>query len=78
MGWIENAIRQRMPVSLGVNLRDSMGRDAASPPTASDDVIGRLRRLGALRDTGVVTADEFDDQKRRILGESATTSRTGE
>lgn len=78
MGWLENAIRQRMPVSLGVNLNDAMGRRTSAPPSGSDDVIGRLERLGALRDTGVITAEEFETQKHKILGERATTSRTGE
>jgi hypothetical protein len=71
MGWLETAIRQRMPVSLGVNLEDGMGRGSALPP-GGDDVIGRLERLGVLRDTGVITTDEFEVQKRRILGERAT------
>jgi hypothetical protein len=34
-GWLENAIRQRMPVSLGGNLNDGMGRGIASPPTTT-------------------------------------------
>lgn len=78
MGWLENAIRQRMPASLGVNGNDTMGRATAIPPTGSHDVLGRLERLGALRDTGVITTDEFETQKHRILGEGAKTSRTGE
>ena len=36
------------------------------------DTISRLERLGRLRDTGVITADEFTREKGRILGESAS------
>jgi len=38
-------------------------RPAANPAT----VIEQLTQLGQLRDAGVLTADEFDAQKQRIL-----------
>jgi hypothetical protein len=47
----------------------------APPPPATgggggggDDVIDQLRQLGELRTAGVLTDQEFADQKRRILG----------
>jgi hypothetical protein len=41
---------------------------AAPPPAAStDDMIEQLRRLGELRDQGVLTDEEFAAQKARIL-----------
>jgi hypothetical protein len=40
-----------------------------APPPAADDTISRLERLAKLRDTGVITPDEFEGQKRKILGE---------
>jgi hypothetical protein len=39
-------------------------------PAGDDDPIARLERLGALKASGVLTEDEFQAQKRRILGES--------
>jgi hypothetical protein len=45
-----------------VRVRDR--RDASGP-----DTIARLERLGALRDSGVLTRDEFERQKVRILSE---------
>lgn len=33
-----------------------------------DDQLARLARLGQLREAGVLTPDEFEQQKRRILG----------
>lgn len=33
-----------------------------------DDVLDQLRELGELRSAGVLTEQEFEDQKRRILG----------
>ena len=39
---------------------------AAAPP--GDDMLARLEKLGKLRDSGVLTAEEFDAQKKRILG----------
>jgi hypothetical protein len=37
---------------------------------SGDDVISQLERLSALRASGALTDDEFESQKRRILGES--------
>jgi hypothetical protein len=36
----------------------------------NNDVASRLERLGALRATGVITADEFETHKHRILGDN--------
>ncbi len=44
---------------------------AAPPPAApaaeQEDVLSQLERLGALRDAGVLTEEEFAAQKARIL-----------
>ena len=40
---------------------------AAAPP-AEEDPIERLEKLGELRDKGVLTEQEFEAQKTRILG----------
>ncbi|TDK88527.1 SHOCT domain-containing protein [Mycobacterium paragordonae] len=37
-------------------------------PAASQDPLDRLERLAALKDRGVLTDEEFEQQKRRILG----------
>lgn len=41
--------------------------DATAPTAASDDRIGRLEKLRELRDSGVLTEDEFQAQKAKIL-----------
>ncbi len=33
------------------------------------DPVDRLERLAALKDRGLLTDDEFEQQKRKILGE---------
>jgi hypothetical protein len=38
----------------------------AAPP--EDDPIARLRELGALRDDGILTDEEFAAEKRKLLG----------
>jgi len=45
---------------------------AAAPPAGgiSDATIDQLKQLGQLKDAGVLTADEFDEQKRKLLGAS--------
>jgi hypothetical protein len=34
-----------------------------------DDPVAKIERLGELRDKGLISQSEFDDQKRRLLGE---------
>ncbi|MFE9811002.1 SHOCT domain-containing protein [Streptomyces sp. NPDC005227] len=44
---------------------------AAPPPTPADDMtskIDQLKQLGDLKNQGVLTEAEFEEQKRRILG----------
>ena len=38
------------------------------PPAQSDDYITQLERLGALKDQGILTEEEFAAQKAKILG----------
>jgi Short C-terminal domain len=40
---------------------------AAGPGASTDDRIGRLEKLGELRDSGVLTEEEFQAQKAKIL-----------
>jgi hypothetical protein len=40
----------------------------APPPPPAADPIARLKELGELRDSGVLTEEEFAAQKARILG----------
>lgn len=40
---------------------------APSPEMQQPDVLETLRRLGELRDQGVVTSDEFDRKKAELL-----------
>jgi hypothetical protein len=41
---------------------------AAAAPASQDDTISQLERLGALKDQGVLTDEEFQAQKAKILG----------
>lgn len=41
---------------------------APAPPAAGDALLDQLQKLGELRDTGVLTEEEFATQKARILG----------
>jgi hypothetical protein len=42
---------------------------SAQQPSADRDPLADLEKLADLRDRGVLTADEFEAQKRRVLGE---------
>jgi len=41
---------------------------AAPGDTGKDDTLSQLERLASLRDSGALTDEEFEQQKRRILG----------
>ncbi len=62
---------------MSANARASAGRPRASSARPSrslrrrppeDDTIGKLKELGELRDKGVLTDEEFAQQKARLLG----------
>jgi hypothetical protein len=40
---------------------------AASSEREADDVFEMIRKLGELRDSGLLTADEFDAKKAQLL-----------
>jgi hypothetical protein len=40
----------------------------AAPPVLSDDVYDQLKKLGELREAGILTDAEFDAKKTQILG----------
>ncbi len=41
----------------------------APAPAASDDPIAKLKELAQLKDQGILTEAEFDDQKAKILAQ---------
>lgn len=55
--------------------REIRQRSAAGPSAPDLDAVSRLERLAALRDAGHLTAEEFAEQKGRILGPSVRGSR---
>jgi hypothetical protein len=40
----------------------------AAPPQQEEDPIEKLREYAKLRDDGILTDEEFEAQKRRLLG----------
>ena len=52
-------------------LRDAVQEAIAAPvsDSAQADVIDQLRRLGELRDSGVITQAEFEAKKASLLGQ---------
>jgi hypothetical protein len=41
---------------------------ARQPELSQEDTIEQLKKLGELRDSGVLTEEEFQKEKRKILG----------
>jgi TPP-dependent pyruvate/acetoin dehydrogenase alpha subunit len=46
-----------------------MQQQALGAAQAQQDPIDRLERLAALKDRGLLTDEEFEQQKRKILGD---------
>lgn len=46
----------------------AMNPAAAAPAAGGDDVVAQLERLDALRQSGALSQEEFDSQKRKLLG----------
>jgi len=44
------------------------GPPPAAAPAGGDDPIAKLKELGELRDSGVLTEEEFAAQKAKLLG----------
>ena len=40
----------------------------AAPPPSNEDVVSQLERLGALKAQGLLTEEEFNAQKAKLLG----------
>ena len=59
--------QQAMAALQAANIQATQAQPAAPPPS---DPIDRLERLAALKDRGLITDEEFDQQKARILGEA--------
>ena len=45
------------------------GRPAAAPADDSDELINKLKELASLKDQGILTEAEFNDQKAKILAQ---------
>ena len=57
---------------IAARMRDARERRLASrgagpPPSPGEERVSQLERLGQLRDSGVLSADEFAAEKKRIL-----------
>ena len=52
---------------LTVDRSDAVVTTYGAPSPAEDDTIAKLERLAALRESEVLTEEEFAEQKRRLL-----------
>lgn len=70
--WI-NTLPELAEVTATVKGAMSRSKNVDSAPAATanaggaDDVFGQLRQLGELRDSGVVTTEEFETKKAQLL-----------
>jgi hypothetical protein len=62
--WIKNAAELANVVKTA---RERMGQPAV-PAKSETDPVEQLRKLGELRDAGIVTPEEFERKKEELLG----------
>jgi hypothetical protein len=62
--WIKDA--QALGELVGV-VKARMGSKAETPVGTEPDVMDQLRKLGELRDAGVLSTDEFESKKAKLL-----------
>jgi putative oligomerization/nucleic acid binding protein len=65
MRQVEQALGQ-----FGMQMPQGASAGFSGPQAEGDDPIAKLERLAALRAAGVLTEEEFQQQKRRVLGET--------
>lgn len=53
----------------GKKMAEDLRREQAAPRTDSDETIEKLRKLAELRDQGVITGEEFQQLKERLLAQ---------
>ncbi len=75
MGQVVNGLSVRIQTkSIAINptvaLGEGQGEAQSEIPAPSTDRIGQLERLQKLLESGVLTRDEFDAEKQKILGEN--------
>jgi hypothetical protein len=55
------------------------GAQPGQPPAAAGDAdLERIKKLAELRDSGAISAEEFEAEKRRVLHHPTNGSTTGE
>jgi hypothetical protein len=65
---VSNRVSRRQGGRWAAQDQQQMYEQQPAPGAAGEDTIAQLRQLAALRDEGVLTEEEFQAQKRRMLG----------
>ena len=52
----------------GKKYGERKGEQKSPQPSGPEDPLERLKKLGELRDSGVLTEEEFEAEKNKILG----------
>ena len=60
---MQNLIHKQMELNEAAHVRPHRQRAAATP-----DVASQLEKLEGMLDRGTLTPEEFEDQKRKLLG----------
>lgn len=66
---IDNIVPKNMGIALGDYVRQQMGTisQVAAQPAASESSLDKLKKLGELKEAGVISEEEFNDQKAKLL-----------
>ena len=51
----------------GKDYASNLEKEKKAAPSSSDDIIARLEKLAQLKEKGVLTDEEFETQKQKLL-----------
>ena len=70
MGKFTNAVSLRVQTSsIAINPTVAIGEGQGGPSSGGSDRLTQLSQLQSLRQSGALTEDEFESEKKRILGQ---------
>jgi hypothetical protein len=67
-GRVQRRQQQRWAQQESEQMQVAAPAPAATPAAGGEDTIAQLKELGELRDSGVLTEEEFAAQKAKLLG----------
>ncbi|HHR6132352.1 TPA: PH domain-containing protein [Providencia alcalifaciens] len=63
----KNSVKPLVDIILSEKNKSSQSKHQDNTPSNNDDLLSKLEKLGELKEKGILTDDEFQEQKRKLL-----------